>query len=71
MQRDEHVRRDPHNRELEKPVQRHTHRIADIANPRGEDLGPVEVRNRAETDRPADGVDEDGGDSCVGGGFVV
>ena len=71
VQRDEHVGRDADDGELEEPVQRHANRIADVADPRGKDLRPVDEGHRAEADGPANGVDEDGGNSCVGGGFVI
>lgn len=71
MQRVEHVGRDTHYSELEKPVQRHAQRVADVSDAGGENLCAVKVGDGAETDRPADGIDKDGGDGSVRGRLVA
>lgn len=46
-------------------MQRHVRRVADTADARREDFRRVQILHRAQTDGPADGVDEDRGNGCV------
>lgn len=57
--------------ELKEPVDCHVDGIADATDTGRQDLGAVKVLDRAETDGPAHGIDEDGGDGGSRSSWVV
>ena len=70
VERYKHVGRHADNGKLEEPVNHHVYRIAGAADASWIDFCAVEVLYCTQADGPARSVDEDAGDSGVGGNFV-
>ena len=66
IQGSKHDRRRVHDRKLEKPPERRKSGVADVTVARGEDLGAVDVLDRAQADGPAGRIDEHREDGDIG-----